>query len=88
MKDQLSVEKMPFVDQVNTDHFVHVLMDILETHWTRRLDVRRSYVQTIKIVQEIAFVKNIDVLLLWKVRNMHTIILYGTQFISSFKFHI
>jgi hypothetical protein len=59
------VEEMQFVDQVNIDHFVHVLMDILETHWMRRLGVKRSYVQTTKIVQEMAYVKNIDVLLLW-----------------------
>ena len=51
------------VSQVNIDHFVHVLTDILETLLMRRLDARKSCVQTTKIVQEIVYVKSIDVLL-------------------------
>ena len=63
VKDQSSVDEMLCVSQVNTDHFVHVLMDILETLLMRRLDARKSCVQTTKIVQEIVYVKSIDVLL-------------------------
>ena len=63
VKDQSSVDEMLCVSQVNIDHFVHVLTDILETLLMRRLDARKSCVQTTKIVQEIVYVKSIDVLL-------------------------
>ena len=63
VKDQSSVDAMLCVSQVNTDHFVHVLTDTLETLLMRRLDARKSCVQTTKIVQEIVYVKSIDVLL-------------------------
>ena len=63
VKDQSSVDEMLCVSQVNTDHFVHVLTDILETLLMRRLDARKSCVQTTKIAPEIVYVKSIDVLL-------------------------
>ena len=62
-KAQLFVEEMLFVDQVNIVHFVLALTDILETPWMKRLVVRKSYVPTTKTVQEIVYVKSLDVLL-------------------------
>ena len=52
-----------FVGQANTDHSVLVPMAISEIRWMKKLDALRKSVPIIKIVQEIAFVKNIDALL-------------------------
>ena len=63
VKDRSSVDEMLCVSQVNTDHFVHVLTDILEILQMTKLDARKNCAQITRIVQEIVYAKSTDVLL-------------------------
>ena len=82
VKDPSFVDAMQSAGQVNTDHSVPAPMDTLETQPMKKWVARKNYAPITRIVQEIAFVKNTDVSLPWKVSVLYLYTIFSLYNLS------